>query len=127
MESNIQSVVLYHLTNEDGDNIPLRVEVNSWITLQPGERGGHAKDAKRHGGPSISGAYKAKILGFKAGRGASSVSRIEVQHAYMFRQLVLNPRAPVLEGACNCKHLFIFIVYIQTLQTLIALEKLYKP
>jgi len=103
MDSNIQSVVLDHLTNEDGDSIPLRVEVNLWITLQRGERSSHAKDAKRHGRASISGAYKTNFLGFKAGCGASSVLGIEVQHAYIFYQLALNPQVPVLEGACNCK------------------------
>jgi len=109
MESDIASVVLFHLTDDNGNSIPLRIEVNSWVTLQPGERGGHARDARKHGGASLSGAYKAKIIKFKASRSATSVSQILVQHAYMPRQLHLNPHTPIqLESACNCKLMFIF-------------------
>jgi hypothetical protein len=62
--SHIQSVVLYNRPNSVGDWIPTKIEVNSWVALQPGKKGGHAQDAKKHGLNTVAGAYKAKVLKF---------------------------------------------------------------
>ena len=84
--------------------MPLKVEVNSWISLYPSSRGGHARDAMKHGGSSITGSYKAKVLKFCFNR-AGIVSGVLVQHAYMHRQLCLDPLVPSMlqPAACNCK------------------------
>ena len=58
---------------------------------------------KKYGSNSIIGAYKAHVLKFRVAPGSTSISEIKVQHAYMHRQLRLNPNAPVLESTCNCK------------------------
>jgi hypothetical protein len=76
--SQIQSVIIYKRENEDDEYTPLKIEVNSWVSLQPGKQGGHAADARRHGGNSILGAYKATVLKFQAQSGTSTVSKILV-------------------------------------------------
>jgi hypothetical protein len=101
--SEIQSVILYTLKDEEGNWIPQRFDVNSWVSLQPGKNGGHAKDAIKHGGASVLGAYKAMILKFQLEGGSKTASMIQVQHAYMQRQIQLPPNSPALNAACNCK------------------------
>jgi hypothetical protein len=101
--NQVQSVLLYTQTTDEGDYIPRRIEINSWVALQPGKRGGHAHESKKYGSNSIIGAYKAQVLKFRVAPGSTSISEIKVQHAYMHRQLRLDPNAPVLESACNCK------------------------
>lgn len=84
--------------NPDGNLIPTKVSVNSWIKLQAGKRGGHAIDAKKH---SSEGGYKARILKFRWKEGSSIAAEVLVQHVYMRRQLDLDPA--VQHGGCNCK------------------------
>lgn len=94
--SQVQVVLL------DNEDAPLKLEINSWITLMPGTRGGHARDVLKHGGSSIRGSYKAKVLKFQIQSG--HVSSVLVEHAYMRRQLDLDPTVPLtLPNACNCK------------------------
>jgi len=89
------------MTNSDGNWVPMKVEVNSWVTLMPGWNGGHAKDARKYGGYNMDGSYKAKVLEFRVK--ATSVASVHVQHAYMWRQLDLHPDIPVsITAACNC-------------------------
>lgn len=95
--SYVQSVILYPLQNRDGDYIPTKVEVNSWVGLEPEKKGGHAREAKKHGN------YLARVLKFKVGPDGSTISAIQVQHAYSRQQLKLNPRDVPADGACNCK------------------------
>lgn len=78
--------------------MPLRLEANSWVTIQLSEKGGHAQDARRHSGTSLTWVYKARVLKFKAGRGSSNAYQILVQHAYMHRQLQLDPWALAIEA-----------------------------
>lgn len=101
--SSVDGVLLFNSTDREGNWIPMKVEVNSWISLMPGRNGGHAKDAARHGGCSIGGSYKAKVLKFKTSAGSGIVSSVLVQHAYMRRQLDLDPSIPTQNAACNCK------------------------
>lgn len=94
--SQVQAVLL------DDRDAPLKLEINSWITLMPGTRGGHARDALKHGGSSIRGSYKARVLKFQIRSGC--VSLVLVEHAYMRRELDLDPIVPLtLPNACNCK------------------------
>jgi len=51
--------------DNEGNYIPMRVEINSWVNLMLGKIGGHTKDATKHGGVAIGGSYKAKVLGFR--------------------------------------------------------------
>jgi len=96
--------VIFNSRNNEGAWIPTSVRISSWVLLQPGKQGGHAKDARKHGAYVAEGAYKAKILKFKVENGSNVVSKVLVQHAYMQRQVVdLNlPKRETL-GACNCK------------------------
>lgn len=106
--SIVSSVVLYNQIDKNGEFIPQRFEVNGWITLMSGKRGGHAKDTMKHGGSSnIDGAWKAKILQFRFSvslNGSVVISEVLVQHAYQYRQLELDlaEQLPTLRG-CNCK------------------------
>ena len=97
LRSYVQSVILYHLQNGVGDYIPTKIEINSWVGLEPEKRGGHAHEAKKHGN------YLARVLKFKICLDGSTISTIQVQHAYSRQQLKLNPRDVPVEGACNCK------------------------
>lgn len=103
--SSVQSVLLFNSTNSDGSWIPTKVEVYSWVTVTAGRNGGHAKDSERHGGnSSMDRSYKARVLNFRFSPGLNTVSQVLVQHAYMWRQLDLNPTVLVtIPAACNCK------------------------
>jgi len=101
--SSVQAVLLNNFVDNEGNYVPMRVEINSWVNLMPGKIGGHAKDAAKHGGAAIEGSYKAKVLGFRVSSGMRMVSAVQVQHAYMRRQLDINPKTPVQDAACNCK------------------------
>lgn len=108
--SRIQAVLLDLIGEEEGGCVPTRVEVNSWVSLMPGKRGGHAKDARKHGGSNVEGSYKARVLQFRLNVGSTVVEEIRVQHAYMHRQL-LDLRRETQEnfGRANCES-FIFVV-----------------
>ena len=105
--SSLQSVLLYNSTDSDGSWIPTKVEINSWVTLLVGRNGRHAKDSKKHGGSSsMDGSYKAKVVKFRLSDRSDTVSEVLVQHAYMWRQLDLNPTVPMeVPIACNCRYL----------------------
>ncbi|KAG0573080.1 hypothetical protein KC19_VG147200 [Ceratodon purpureus] len=97
--SSIQSVILFTSKDDSDHWIPTKYEVGSWISLHPGERVLHAQESKRYGGTSLSGAYKARIVEFRVE--GLRVSQVRVQHAYMYRQLKLDPAANQIHGACN--------------------------
>ena len=105
--TSVQSVLLYNSTNSDGSWVPTKVEINSWVTLIAGRNGGHAKDSKKHGGSSsMDGSYKARVVKFRLSVGSNTVSKVLVQHAYMWRQLDLDPAIPMtISAACNCRYL----------------------
>ena len=50
-----------------------------------GKQGGHARESKKHGGNSVEGAYKARVLKFRLSPSSTVVSQVQVQHAYMYR------------------------------------------
>jgi hypothetical protein len=103
--SRVQAVML-DIRNDEGDCTPTKVEVNSWVSLMPGKRGGHAKDVRKHGGSSVHGSYKAQVLGFRFNANSTVVTKIRVRHAYMQRQLLdLRKEPGVISGGANCKHL----------------------
>jgi hypothetical protein len=106
--SSIDSVILYTTQDDSGNYIPTRYLVNSWVELNPGTRGKHAKDAAKRG----QGTYKAQILQFRLSPGSTTVKKVLVQHAYMFRQLQLQLATDFLGGACNCKYLLISLFYV---------------
>ena len=65
--SSIDSVILYTSQDDDRNYIPTRYSVNSWVELNPGTRGKHAKDAAKH----QNGAFKAQILQFQLNPGST--------------------------------------------------------
>ena len=101
--SSVQGVLLFNEQNEQGDWVPRKYEISSWVTLMPGGRGGHVRDSKKHGGNTIDGSYKARILEFKLSPDSRTISEVLVQHAYMFCQLDLNPSDPITMHGVNCK------------------------
>jgi hypothetical protein len=101
--SSIQAIILSYSVDDEGEYIPLRVEKNSWVSLMLGKTGGHAKDATKHGGAGIAGCYKAKVIDFRLSHGMKSIVVVQVQHAYMRRQLDLDPTIPVTNATCNCR------------------------
>jgi len=102
--SRVQAVTLFNQIDEDGAYIPQRYDVNSWVSLRPERRGEHAKDAVKYGGDSVQGSYKAQIKEFQLSPGSTAVSSVRVQHAYMFRQLELDPTVQfTMSSGSNCK------------------------
>lgn len=81
---------------------PLKLKVNFWVALMAGARGGHAKEAMKHGGSNIRGSYKARILKFRVQ--TEKVSSVLVMHAYMRRTLDLDPAIELRQlNGSNCK------------------------
>jgi len=101
--SSVQAILLNNYVDTEGNYIPMRVEINSWVSLMLGKIGGHAKDSAKHGGAAIRGSYKAKVLGFRVSPRMEAVSTVQVEHAYMRHQLDIDPRTPIEDTACNCK------------------------
>lgn len=104
--SSIQAVSLGNWTDKEGAYVPLKVEINSWVSLKPEKTGGHAKDAAKHGGTGIRGSYKARVFDFKMSPGGRALAAVQVQHAYMRRQLDLDNATAKLHPPalrCNCK------------------------
>ena len=102
--SRVQAIMLDIRNNNQGDCTPTKVEVNSWVSLMPGKRGRHAKDARKHGGSSVHGSYKAQVLGFCFNANSTVVTEIRVRHAYMQWQLLdLRKEPGVISGGANCK------------------------
>lgn len=95
----IDAILSFNSKTANGDWIPTRVCVGSWVMLQPGKQGGHAKDASKH---KTERGYKVHIVKFKVAKGSSVVSSVYVQHAYMHRQLDLEPTTK--HGGANSKY-----------------------
>lgn len=49
---SIDAIFTFNLKDEHGAWIPTRITIGSWITLQPGREGGHARNAAERGSPS---------------------------------------------------------------------------
>ena len=58
----VQSVFLLNTTENNGNWIPMKININSWIILMPRKTGGHTEDVLKHDGTSSVGAYKAKVV-----------------------------------------------------------------
>jgi len=104
-QSHLQAVMLDLVSDKEGGCTPTRIELNSWVSLMPGKRGGHAKDARKHGGSSIEGSYKARVSEFRMNANSTVVEQIQVQHAYMHQQM-LDLRQDCQEniGEANCEY-----------------------
>ena len=120
--SSIDSVILYTTQDDDGNYIPTRYSVNSWVELNPGTRSKHAKDAAKH----QKGAFKAQILQFRLNTDSTIVNKVFVQHAYMFRQLELHPDSSSKGGACNCKYFMYFNQCVQVVPSSNATTLLFQ-
>lgn len=109
----IQSIILHNTHNAEGEWIPTKFDLGSWVTLNPGTSGIWAKDAKLYGGPTVRGAYKGQIIDWRfkvanVGRDVTSNPRVEsilVRWGYAPRQTRLDPDVVVQRPKCNCKQL----------------------
>ena len=110
-KTKVQSIVLHNTHNADGQWIPTKYDIGSWVTLNPGSSGVWARDAKLHGGPTVRGSYKGQITDWKfsvpnVGREVGTNPRVEsilVRWAYAPRQTRLDPDVLVPRPKCNCK------------------------
>ena len=86
--AEVQTVVIYNDQDARGRWIPLRLEIGSWVTLQPTMSGPWARDARTHGGATNAGAWKAEICKFRwsfariHGKEVLQLDSILVRHAY---------------------------------------------
>ena len=114
----IQSIILHNTHNAEGEWIPTKFDLGSWVTLNPGTSGIWAKDAKLHGGPTVRGAYKGQIIDWRfkvanVGRDVTSNPRVEsilLKWGYAPRQTRLDPDVVVQRPKCNCKQLSFYAV-----------------
>jgi hypothetical protein len=92
--SLVQSVILHNTQDLEGNWIPMRVDRDSWVMLQPASDGPWGREARRHGGENFRGAFKAQIRDFSwisTEHGACDLDKVLVQHAYQPRHLRLDP------------------------------------
>lgn len=54
----IQSIVVHNTHNVDGQWIPTKFDIGSWVMLNLGIFRVWARDARLHGGPTLRGGYK---------------------------------------------------------------------
>jgi hypothetical protein len=107
-KSKIIGVVLHNDQDTAGRWIPMKLEVGSWITLQSKRDGAWAH---RNGAYRFWGAYKGQILEFrmKCKNGSANlgqsliVDKVKVRHAYMHKQLQLDPLEIEEPRHCNCE------------------------
>jgi hypothetical protein len=110
-KGKIQSIILHNTHNAEGEWIPTKFDLGSWVTLNPGTSGVWARDAKLHGGPTLRGAYKGQIIDWRfkvanVGRDVTNNPRpdsILTRWAYAPRQTRLDPEQVVVRPKCNCK------------------------
>jgi hypothetical protein len=111
----IASVFVHNDKDTSGKWIPMKLEVGSWVTLQHERTGVWGRDAQRHGGDTFGGAYKGQILKFRFTMTYASDSlrapkmeleAVKVRHAYMRRQLELEPTEHLREPR-HCNYLYL--------------------
>ena len=61
----IRSIVVHNTHNADGQWIPTKIDMGSWVTLNRGISWVWARDARLHGGPIVRDAYKGQIVDWK--------------------------------------------------------------
>jgi hypothetical protein len=95
--SEVQSVTVFNDRNAMSlDWIPMTLEIDSWVTLKIAATGKWARDAQAHGEDSFARAWKAQIKQFRwvprsGNNGNVKLDSILVRHAYLRRQLQLDP------------------------------------
>ena len=107
-KSIVQSVILHNDQDVHGNWIPMRLDRDSWVLLQPKSEGPWGREARRHGGDNFRGAFKAQIVDFSwtpGVRGASNLDKVLVRHAYQPRQLSLDP-AVAASRQCTANYLY---------------------
>jgi len=92
--NTIQSILIYNGLDSEGNWVSLKLEVGSWICLQPRKIGGYTCDVKKHGSTSIHGSYKETVLKFRVSHGGQSILAVKVLPAYMKHQLDLPLTVP---------------------------------
>jgi len=86
-----------------GNQIPMRFEIGSWVTLNLDPNSEWGTESHRYFPNSTQFLWKAHVKGFKFGNNNNLVSRIRVRHAYEPRQLYLDPDLPQPHLCTNCK------------------------
>ena len=106
--SLIQSVILHNNQDVEGNWIPMRLDRDSWVMLQPASDGPWDREARRHGGENFRGAFKAQIRDFSwtpTVHGACNLDKVLVQHAYQPRHLCLD-LAVAATSSCMANYLY---------------------
>lgn len=84
----------------------MRLEMDSWVTLRAATRGHWGRNARAHGEDSAAGAWKAQIKQFRWSTQNASSTRtpkleaVLVRHAYLRRQIHLDPEVAHNEPRC---------------------------
>lgn len=91
--ANQVEAVCLHNTQEwpSGRWVPMRFELDSWVTLNPDPDSDWGRDSCRYHRDSQQYLWKAQVKGFELGCDGILISRVKVRHAYEPRQLSLDP------------------------------------
>lgn len=113
----IAAVTLHSKHNDQGEWIPTRYERLSWVRLNPGRIGTWAREARRRGGDSMRGSYKAQIVDFmvkvdgrKLVTNKPALESVLVRHAYHRHQVLLDPEICHDRVPCNCESAFCTVI-----------------
>lgn len=104
--AEVCAVVVFNDQDVDGRWIPMRLEIDSWVTLRAAARGHWGRDARAHGEESAAGAWKAQIKQFRwsvqdaASTRTPKLEAVLVRHAYLRRQIQLDPDVAHNEPHC---------------------------
>lgn len=104
--ANQVEAVCLHNTQEwpSGRWVPMRFELDSWVTLNPDPDSDWGRDSCRYHRDSQQYLWKAQVKGFELGCDGVLISRVKVRHAYEPRQLSLDPDLARPRIPCNCEY-----------------------
>ena len=66
--STVHSVILHNDKDLEGNWIPMRTDIDSWVMLQASIQGRWKKEAKNLGGDGLRGSFKAQVKDFNLPR-----------------------------------------------------------
>ena len=81
----MESCVICNITEEDGNFMPMKFSLYSWVTMQPSLRGchhvkkAHIDDRRYH--------WKGKIVDFKWDSQRTSIAEVHIQHVYKVSEI----------------------------------------
>eukprot|EP00249_Psilotum_nudum_P003441 c16831_g1_i1 orf=25-393(+) len=103
----IESCVLHNIKDNDGDWIPTKFSLYSWVTMQPSMRGPHC--VRKKGSGCLDNHWKGRILELCISEKGMGVSKVKIQHVYTYKELSLDPNIQYPSYPTHC--MFPYILF----------------